>query len=100
MTASTGLSRRAFGGLLAALATPISALAQAGGPLVFAAASLQAVLPAAVAAGGRQARFSFGASSALARQMGARLVLGVQAHTSRSQRWRCRGHPRAHSSRT
>lgn len=69
MTASTGLSRRAFGGLLAALATPISALAQAGGPLVFAAASLQAVLPAAVAAGGRQARFSFGASSALARQI-------------------------------
>ena len=70
MERSTGLTRRGFGSLLAGLAaTPGLGWAEAAGPLVFAAASLQDVLPAAAATSGLQPRFSFGASSALARQI-------------------------------
>ena len=72
MTAT--LSRRAFGVMLGASALAPSAVrAQANRPLVFAAASLQDVLPtvgaALTASQSVPVRYSFGASSALARQI-------------------------------
>jgi molybdate transport system substrate-binding protein len=60
-------------GLAGLAAAPALARAQGTGPLMFAAASLQDVMPriaqAFAAAGGAAPRFSFGASSALARQI-------------------------------
>jgi molybdate transport system substrate-binding protein len=53
--------------LLGLIFAPLAAFAQA--PLVYAAASLADALPAAVAATGLAARFSFAASSTLARQI-------------------------------
>lgn len=66
---STGLTRRTLAGLAAVLAAPTPGQADSAPPLVFAAASLQDVLPGAAAAVGFRPRFSFGGSSALARQI-------------------------------